>query len=699
MKNYILSIVVLCLACSITFAAGGDLGEIKGANGSDTSPWLIEDFADFQEFCDNSDCWDDHVRLECNLDLTVAGVYTTSPIAPGEDNPYTGHFDGNGHFISNLIVYNNDGCFVGLFGFIREQGSITDLGLVNINITGREECGGICGRCYGLIANCFTTGNVTGTQGGNYIGGLVGSIYDPGKLINSYSSCMIHAQDNSWALGGLVGILTGTVEKCYSIGSFVLGENVGMKGGIVAWVPDDGQIINSVWNIETYLLDSGNGLGATTEQMSNSVFFTDLGWDFIDEIANGNDDIWYLPYYRTSYPILFYEKALSGSGTKSSPFLINNLDDFQTLSNNSYYWEYYIRLECDLDLSAAGVYTTSPIGSGLNDRFTGHFNGNNHIISNLSINGDSILALFGYIDDNASICNLGIKKVSVTGSGYRLAGLCAFAANSIIDNCYSTGSIAGKQWIGGLLGCGYQTTVTNSYSTCSVTGSDYVGGLIGHNLVGFCSNCYSTGSVNSIGNHAGGAVGLNQSGSFLNCYSEGTVEGNESVGGFAGSNNFSSITNCYSIGTVSGNVTVGGMVGDNLDGDIVQCFWDIETSGTNIAYIDRIGSYPDYTYTIVFSTPGTAESRMTTEMQMASTYIANGWDFNAKTDNGIDDIWHMPYQATGYPMLFFQRDIPGDITGSYGVDMQDFSELAQGWQDQYTITDLSELAEYWLEGK
>jgi hypothetical protein len=50
--------------------------------------------------------------------------------------------------------------------------------------------------------------------------------------------------------------------------------------------------------------------------------------------------------------------------------------------------------------------------------------------------------------------------------------------------------------------------VSNSYSTASVTGSDYVGGLVGENSYGTVRDSYSTGSVT--GNHTvGGLVGVN----------------------------------------------------------------------------------------------------------------------------------------------------------------------------------------------
>ena len=73
----------------------------------------------------------------------------------------------------------------------------------------------------------------------------------------------------------------------------------------------------------------------------------------------------------------------------------------------------------------------------------------------------------------------------------------------------------------------------------------------------------------------------------------------------------------------------------------------------------------------------------------------------------------MPFEAIGYPMLGWQKDIPGDFAGRYGVDMVDFAVLADTWSlssgqtdyndlcdlmddDTIDINDLAVFAENWL---
>ncbi|MBN1819032.1 MAG: hypothetical protein JW828_16855, partial [Sedimentisphaerales bacterium] len=93
-------------------------------------------------------------------------------------------------------------------------------------------------------------------------------------------------------------------------------------------------------------------------------------------------------------------------------------------------------------------------------------------------------------------------------------------------------------------------------------------------------------------------------------------------------------------------------------------------------------------------------------MQDTNTFLVAGWDFPA--------TWHMPYQSTGYPMLWWQKDIPGDLTDTYGVNMADFAELASQWNKtgcplgcedadidgdgSVDLPDLMQLAGDWLQG-
>ena len=51
-------VVIISTLTSTTFAINGDLGTSKGANGSQSNPWIIEDYQDFSSFCNDPNKWD-----------------------------------------------------------------------------------------------------------------------------------------------------------------------------------------------------------------------------------------------------------------------------------------------------------------------------------------------------------------------------------------------------------------------------------------------------------------------------------------------------------------------------------------------------------------------------------------------------------------------------------------------------------------
>jgi type II secretion system protein G len=255
----------------------------------------------------------------------------------------------------------------------------------------------------------------------------------------------------------------------------------------------------------------------------------------------------------------------------------------------------------DIDLSGySDGEGWNPIGDyGLDgiSTFTGTFDGNNHVISNLTINRDaSYQGLFGRTEE-ATIENLGLENVDVTG-GSITGGLVGSTFHSSITSCYATGSVTGDfDTIGGLVGFN-DGTITDSYATGSVTGDSYTGGL----------------------------VGLNYSGAITNCYATGNVTGDSDTGGLVGWNFSGSIKNCYATGKVTGDLEAGGLVGYNYSGSITNSYYNSETTGQS----DNDGK----------GTPLT-----TAEMKQQSNF--NTWDF--------DTIWNID---NSYPFLINNEQSP-----------------------------------------
>ena len=213
--------------------------------------------------------YDKHFILTADIDLdpNLPGrkVFDKAVIAPDtNDSPtllvhspwFTGVFDGRGHAILHLTIEGED--FLGLFGRLDSAAHIKNLGVVDVNVTGSSDVGGLVGWNYvGMLAQCYSTGAVggmgdrvgglAGSNGGlvtqcysasivngrSSVGGLVGSngadrgaLGAIGMVINSYS---MGAVSGSSCVGGLVGDdgYGHVVTQCYSAGSVRGSENVG----------------------------------------------------------------------------------------------------------------------------------------------------------------------------------------------------------------------------------------------------------------------------------------------------------------------------------------------------------------------------------------------------------------------------------------------------------------------------------------
>jgi hypothetical protein len=83
----------------------------------------------------------------------------------------------------------------------------------------------------------------------------------------------------------------GRIANSYSTGTVIgTGENV---GGLVGynWVSD--AVTYCLWDTETSgQTTSAGGTDRSTAEIQTARTFLDAGWDFVDETANGTEDIW-----------------------------------------------------------------------------------------------------------------------------------------------------------------------------------------------------------------------------------------------------------------------------------------------------------------------------------------------------------------------------------------------------------------------
>ena len=405
--------------------------------------------------------------------------------------------------------------------------------------------------------------------------------------------------------------------------------------------------------------------------------------------------------------------------------------------------------------------------------FSGTFDGNYHKIVNLYVNtnyGD-LLGLFGYIKGdlpNVSVVkNLTLESVQIRGNGswgYKsyCGALVGYMRDAILENCHVRSfAVEGNEYIGGLAGYNFRGSIVScSSSDGMVAGQKCTGGLLGRNQEGFVISSFSTASVSTYGRNGysshGGLVGYNYGenrsgriershssnevlggedvgaivgyssiGTVSNCFSTSTVSGWSNVGGIAGFANFATISNCRMTGTVSG-VPAGGIVGKN-DGFVSHCYAASpisSTGGSSISLGGVVGgngtnpqrsvdsSYWDVDVCGISRSAG-GTGLPTDQMKQKASF--EGWDFVGESANGTSDIWRMCVDDVTYPRLSWEYSINSDFTCPDGVNMIDFSILAQAWQSTPTdenwdstcdldgdehigAGDLAIACEQWMEG-
>jgi hypothetical protein len=184
----------------------------------------------------------------------------------------------------------------------NSSGKITNC-YSSASVSGVRYTGGLMGRdSSGKITNCYSSGIVSGDED---VGGLAGYNYRS-IIANSYSSASVSGITN---VGGFMGRnRQGTITNCYSKGGV---SGITDVGGFIG---DDnsGSYTRSFWDntVNSGLPGIGNAsdpnvIGESTANMQTQTTFTDAGWDFLGETANGIEDIWFIP--QQDYPHLWWE--------------------------------------------------------------------------------------------------------------------------------------------------------------------------------------------------------------------------------------------------------------------------------------------------------------------------------------------------------------------------------------------------------
>ena len=174
--------------------------------------------------------WNEAARNDLSINCTlIADIDLTgkewTPIGSNINYVYTGYtgtFDGQGHTISGLTI-NQARFAVGLIGCIDKGGTVKNVQLKDVNISGESEVGAIAGASLGTVIGCSVEGGSV-TASLTVAGGVVGysrslGTGEHGDIIGCSSSATVQGESS---VGGVLGVITdGFITACYSTSDVV----------------------------------------------------------------------------------------------------------------------------------------------------------------------------------------------------------------------------------------------------------------------------------------------------------------------------------------------------------------------------------------------------------------------------------------------------------------------------------------------
>ena len=238
---FLLSLPVLAMATP--FSGGG--------SGTAADPYQIATADQFDEIRNHKAA---HFVLLNDIDLAAASSASGSGWAPigSFADPFTGHLDGKGFAIRNLIIARDNLEEVGLFGASSGAASITHLQLLDATVVVSDEnsdpyrAGLLLGSSATFagqditITDVLVSGSLV-AEGAGRVGCLAGSIGSAAVVERAVSHCNVTSAGVS-AAGGLVGSSRGEIRRSQATG-FILGGDRQI-GGLVG-VMNGGRVVES----------------------------------------------------------------------------------------------------------------------------------------------------------------------------------------------------------------------------------------------------------------------------------------------------------------------------------------------------------------------------------------------------------------------------------------------------------------------
>ena len=345
-----------------------------------------------------------------------------------------------------------------------------------------------------LIKNCKTVNvDISAEAGATRIGGIVGSGFC-GENYASYYPSSSAMQIVSCEANGQIS----------ADGDAIVGSILGYAFRNCAVVSSDGAGLTGA----EYQVGGADASQAVALENADSALLENAA------VAQGEFDA---PSSDGLEELVVAEEFAEGSGTEDDPWQISNAEELALMGE---YLEDHFILTQNIDLEGKlwnpiGLYEPNDYANGDTSAkqdlaFIGTFDGNNKVISNLTIIRDDLNArdmtgtgLFGGIAGEAAIHDLTIENATVYSTGAGTAALVGMAMSSnenAIKNITLSGEncILGSNSVGGVIGNSQDTNIKNCSVDAEVimTAAGHGAGVLGGGVEGgVISGCRVTGSV------------------------------------------------------------------------------------------------------------------------------------------------------------------------------------------------------------
>jgi len=448
------------------------------------------------------------------------------------------------------------------------------------SIRGSDNVGALVGQNTGTVQDCYASGSVwgstcvgalvgsNGSTGGPGRSRAVGIMASAGTVANCYSTasmkgsslyypaCLVGCGDADDVVQSFF-LITDEQDPWRGPGTPLTRAQMQVKANFVGWdfygsdedgsadpwfMPDGAEPVLTWQTQATGLRAIPNLSGLTVEEARHEIealglaFGDIVGHDYSSApqgcvgLALGPAGAAYVPLGSAIYVVVSlgaydWETMNPGDGSAEAPYEIETPGQLESLIERPDLYSAHFALTSDIDL--IGRTYSHALFPPHNQIFFGSLDGRGHTIRNLTIQAREDagpLGLFGIIDQEGRVLELGLENVRITGVS--LCGALAGQNNGTVARCYSTGTVRGLDLVGGLLGANLGD-VTNCYTSGSVHGRDGIGGLIGVNGTqgsrgsvahpGNVSNCYTTASVAAVATF-GALIGHHAHGDIVNSY-------------------------------------------------------------------------------------------------------------------------------------------------------------------------------------